>query len=114
MPTVLRFATLALLLACIGPFGAAAQPTPPSPDAGPPPPPPPAAGRPPRAPDAGPPPNIGRPPPRSSHDREFAPGELVNAGHRFFGSVSRGLAEIIEKAGSQWGQPNGYILGQEA
>ena len=31
-----------------------------------------------------------------------------------FGTVSRGLAQIIEKAGSQWGQPNGYILGQEA
>ena len=40
--------------------------------------------------------------------------ELVDAGHRFFGSVSRGLAELIEKAGSQWGQPNGYVLGQEA
>jgi len=28
----------------------------------------------------------------------FAPGELVAAGHRFFGGVSRGLATIIEKA----------------
>ena len=53
------------------------------------------------------------PPPQREH-REFAPGELVDAGHRFFGNVSRGLAQIIEKAGSQWGQPNGYVLGQEA
>jgi hypothetical protein len=44
----------------------------------------------------------------------FAPGELVGAGHRFFGGVSRGLATIIEKAVSQWGLPNGYVLGQEA
>jgi len=43
----------------------------------------------------------------------FAPGELVAAGHRFFGGVSRGLATIIEKAVSQWGLPNGYVLGQE-
>jgi hypothetical protein len=39
--------------------------------------------------------------------------ELVNAGHRFFGNVSRGLASVIEKAVSQWGLPNGYILGEE-
>jgi hypothetical protein len=47
-----------------------------------------------------------------SSDR-FTPGELVDAGHNFFGGVSRGLAQIIERAGSQWGLPNGYILGQE-
>ncbi|MCX7322557.1 MAG: EipA family protein, partial [Hyphomicrobiales bacterium] len=39
--------------------------------------------------------------------------ELVGAGHRFFGNVSRGLASVIEKAVSQWGLPNGYILGEE-
>jgi hypothetical protein len=44
----------------------------------------------------------------------YPQGELVNAGHRFFGEVSRGLAQIIEQAISNWGQPNGYILGQEA
>ena len=43
----------------------------------------------------------------------FSSGELVDAGHRFFGTVSRGLATVIEKAVSQWGLPNGYILGQE-
>jgi len=43
----------------------------------------------------------------------YSPDELVNAGHRFFGGVSRGLASIIEKAVSQWGLPNGYVLGQE-
>lgn len=44
---------------------------------------------------------------------QFAPGELLDTGHRFFGGVSRGLANIIERAVSQWGLPNGYILGQE-
>ena len=44
----------------------------------------------------------------------YSPNELVNAGHQFFGTVSRGLASVIEKAVSQWGQPNGYVLGQEA
>jgi hypothetical protein len=46
-------------------------------------------------------------------DKKFQPQEIVEAGHKFFGTVSRGLAEIVEKATSQWGQPNGYILGQE-
>jgi hypothetical protein len=44
---------------------------------------------------------------------QYAPGELINAGHQFFGTVSRGLASVIEKAVSNWGQPNGYVLGQE-
>jgi len=46
--------------------------------------------------------------------QRYSPNELVNAGHQFFGTVSRGLATVIEKAVSQWGQPNGYVLGQEA
>ncbi len=28
--------------------------------------------------------------------------------------MSRGLAEAVEEAGRRWGQPNGYVLGQEA
>lgn len=55
----------------------------------------------------------GPPPPRPGGRGTFSPNELVRAGHRFFGGVSRGLAELIEKAASRWGQPNGYILGQE-
>ena len=35
------------------------------------------------------------------------------AGHKFFGNVSRGLASVIERAVSQWGLPNGYVLGEE-
>ena len=55
----------------------------------------------------------GPPPPRQQDGRTYEPNELINAGHRFFGTVSRGLAQIVEKAVSNWGQPNGYILGQE-
>ncbi len=43
----------------------------------------------------------------------YEPNELLDAGHKFFGDAARGLATIIEKAVSQWGQPNGYVLGQE-
>src|SRR5688572_33487394 len=44
----------------------------------------------------------------------FTPAELVDSGHRFFGTVSRGLALAVQEAVRRWGEPNGYILGQEA
>ncbi len=49
-----------------------------------------------------------QPPPRS-----YSSNELIDAGHRFFGTVSKSLAQVIERAVSQWGVPNGYILGEE-
>ena len=45
---------------------------------------------------------------------EYTSGEVVSAGHRFFGSVSNGLASVMERAISLYGLPNGYIIGQEA
>lgn len=84
MRAILRFAALALLLLA---GSAAAQ--------------------------SNPPPNAPPNPPPARGDT-YSPGELVKSGHRFFGGVSRGLAEIIERAVSNWGQPNGYVLGQEA
>ena len=54
------------------------------------------------------------PPAQPPANSQFSAGELVETGHHFFGTVSRGLASIIEKAVSQWGLPNGYILGEEA
>ncbi len=45
---------------------------------------------------------------------QFSPDEIVDSGHRFFGALSRGLAEAVQEAGRRWGLPNGYILGQEA
>jgi hypothetical protein len=44
---------------------------------------------------------------------QYSTSELIDTGHRFFGTVSRGLATVIERAVSQWGLPNGYVLGQE-
>jgi hypothetical protein len=44
----------------------------------------------------------------------YSSDEIVDAGHHFFGGVSKGIALIVEKAANQWGQPNGYILGEEA
>ena len=59
-----------------------------------------------------------RPRPRqavSSQDpNTFQSRELVDSGHKFFGNVSRGLALTVEEATRRWGEPNGYILGQEA
>ena len=52
-------------------------------------------------------------PQRQPGPSTYGPDELVNAGHRFFGNVSRGLASVIERAVSQWGLPNGYVLGEE-
>ena len=52
-----------------------------------------------------------RPPPTAS---QYSSNELIDAGHHFFGSVSHGLAMVVEKAVSKWGLPNGYILGEEA
>ena len=94
MNFALRFAVVVLIAAGLEAAPAAAQTTPPPPPAG-----------------VGPAP--GPPPQRPSNDR-FSAGEVIDAGHHFFGGVSRGLASLIEKAGSQWGQPNGYILGEEA
>ncbi|RCW28016.1 hypothetical protein DFR48_10124 [Ciceribacter lividus] len=44
---------------------------------------------------------------------EYTAQEIVDAGHSFFGETSGALAKVIEKAFSQYGLPNGYILGQE-
>jgi hypothetical protein len=94
-----RFAIVAPILAGLGALAATAQTTPPA--QSPPPQPPPAAVAP-------------SPPPQPPATNQFSPNEIIDAGHHFFGGVSRGLAQIVEKAGSQWGLPNGYILGEEA
>lgn len=52
----------------------------------------------------------GGPPPRRD---TFSVDEIVQAGHQFFGTVSRGLALVVQKAFSKFGEPNGYVLGQE-
>jgi hypothetical protein len=94
---------LALWNALAGPGFAQPYPPPPPPGAYPAPPPPP--------PNYGPGSVYPPPPPPQQN---FAPDELISTGHRFFGTVSRGLASVIEAAVSRWGQPNGYVLGEEA
>ena len=61
-----------------------------------------------------PPPYGVAPSPSLATTGQFSLNELIDAGHRFFGTVSHGLAMVVEKAVSQWGLPNGYVLGQEA
>ena len=53
-------------------------------------------------------------PARADAPAPFSPDEIVNDGQRFFGTVSRGLADGVQEAGRRWGLPNAYILGQEA
>lgn len=54
----------------------------------------------------------GPPPPYS--DRTYSVDEIVDAGHHFFGGISKGLAKVVEYTFSKQGRPNGYILGEEA
>ena len=53
-------------------------------------------------------------PAESSGRGYYSQGEIVEAGHGFFGSVSKGMASAIEWAFQKAGRPNGYILGQDA
>lgn len=49
----------------------------------------------------------------SPNSETYSPGEIVKAGQNFFGEVSGGLASVVEHAVSQYGLPNGYVLGQQ-
>jgi len=51
---------------------------------------------------------------RGSVGETFSGEELVQTGSAFFGSVAQGLASVIERAVGEYGQPNGYILGEDA
>jgi hypothetical protein len=51
---------------------------------------------------------------RAQASATYSGQEIIDAGHGFFGATTGGLATLIEKLLSSYGQPNGYILGQEA
>ena len=53
-------------------------------------------------------------PGRAGPDKTYSRNEIIDAGHRFFGAITQGLATVIEHAFEQQGRPNGYILGQDA
>ncbi|MFP3921418.1 MAG: DUF1134 domain-containing protein [Dichotomicrobium sp.] len=55
-----------------------------------------------------------RPRHRYDDDEHYTSDEIIDAGHRFFGTVTEGLARVVEYAFSRQGYPNGYILGEEA
>jgi hypothetical protein len=44
----------------------------------------------------------------------FSSEELLETGGHFFGQVAQGLAALVEQTVSQYGLPNGYVLGEEA
>lgn len=48
-----------------------------------------------------------------SRAQEYTAQEIVDSGHRFFGSASGGLATVVEKIFASYGLPNGYLLGEE-
>ena len=49
--------------------------------------------------------------PQPARATPYSSNEVIDAGHHFFGGISRGLASIVEKAVSKWGVPNGLYLG---
>ncbi|KQZ14369.1 DUF1134 domain-containing protein [Mesorhizobium sp. BE184] len=49
----------------------------------------------------------------ASQAEEYTAQEIVDSGHRFFGSTSGGLATVVEKVFASYGLPNGYLLGEE-
>ena len=106
MRTMTRTIALAFVLLGLAsaPLAAQANPPPPSNPPGVQPTGPQYQGPPPQAPQAQSP---------QPQGPQYSSNEIVDAGHRFFGTISRELAQIVEKAGSQFGLPNGYVLGQE-
>jgi hypothetical protein len=44
----------------------------------------------------------------------YSSNEIMDAGHHFFGSISEGLANVVQHAFSRYGYPTGYVLGEEA
>ena len=53
-------------------------------------------------------------PTAASPPHQYTSREILDAGHYFFGGISKGIASVVEKAADRWGEPNGYILGEEA
>jgi hypothetical protein len=53
------------------------------------------------------------PRPYNDDNGTYSMAEIRDAGHRFFGSISQGLASVIEYAFQRQGRPNGYILGED-
>jgi hypothetical protein len=51
----------------------------------------------------------------SAHQSDtFTMDEILEAGHGFFGTMTKGVADAVEFVFSKAGRPSGYIVGQEA
>src|SRR6476619_4345303 len=97
MQTMMRTTLLVLALVPWGTESTLAQPYPSGP--------PPAGGPPP----ASGPPLAGNPPSQSG---QYSSNEVLDAGHRFFGTISRGLGEIVEKAAANGACPTDMSWGR--
>ncbi len=53
-------------------------------------------------------------PDRGLRGETFSADEIVQAGHKFFGTTTRGLARAVESVFRAHGRPTGYVLGEEA
>jgi hypothetical protein len=51
--------------------------------------------------------------PSSDPNETFSAEEIVEAGHMFFGTTTRGLSEAIESVFETQGRPAAYIVGEE-
>ena len=56
---------------------------------------------------------LGLAPATAAPSETYTSDEIVASGHKLFGQISGGLATMVEKIVSQYGLPNGYIIGQE-
>ena len=52
--------------------------------------------------------------PEFDDNRYYSESEVIEAGHAFFGELSKGLAKAIETVFRRQGRPTGYILGEDA
>jgi hypothetical protein len=50
---------------------------------------------------------------QATQDETYSPQEIVDAGHKFFGTTSSALAKVVEYAFKSKGRPNAYIIGEE-
>jgi hypothetical protein len=50
---------------------------------------------------------------RAAEEDTFSPEEIVSAAGSFFGTISEGLASVVQKAFEEQGRPSAYITGEE-
>ena len=50
---------------------------------------------------------------RAYDNGTYSDDEILDAGHRFFGKMTKGLAKVIAHVFKKSGRPNAYILGEE-